>query len=530
MSGRANWFRGLTSSARRWLFGGLGVAVIAASSVAVLVAQADDRSAPGSAASTTSSGTTADTVAEVDDDALPIPYLSAAGAITEEGAVTERRGAAATDEDPGWESAELDPHEDAGDEFFEPDDPVAVPALAVIGDLTSNAVGCESNCIIRALLHPKLLVADVGLEVETNVAATITVWITKNPVEITDGVPTFPGVLPIASSPGPQEQWSTDLGPLEFDTTYYVIVRATDLYDNSRYAVTDFTTIGPPSPGQLVGNGGGCYYQCIVSGSVMPTDSYDTVLLVVTTSVPADFDIAVSTQEPGFVGDSPILPHDEPFIVEQDSGTAIGGSITGLSADTTYHVVVKATDANGFTAHAIGEFHTSTPPRVPAGPTEVFIRLERVTITEDGDPVGAGEILISWGLANGDYFAYRDFDRTVSGDTVVLPPDTGTWVSVPADGDLPNFAVNTIELDYTPYICTTGYASLDLFPDEDIGCGTRSNFAATGVLPLTWLNEMVACSSLFNVPFGQDRRCLVVESQNLGNAWPAFTAIVSFDT
>jgi hypothetical protein len=520
------------------LIAGVGFAAIVAAIVVAVLMLAGDGSGPdsgsasGAGSTTTTSADPQDSV-EVDDDADPLPTDTPA-AVTEFGGVLEPTTATTLPPtSSAFEPAAITPFEESDEAAFVAPSPVEVPEQSTgIGGFTSNAVGCESDCITSAIITPQLLTADVGFALATNVATRTTVWMSTLPIALVGDAPTIPGADPIAVHQTASTTWSTTLGPLSFSTTYHVIVKVTDLYGNSRYAVTDYATVESPTPGQLVGNGGGCYYQCIVSGTVLPTDSYDTVLLAVTTSVRVDFDIAISQSEPGFVGTSPFLPHDEPFIVEQDSGTAIGGSVTGLEEDTTYHVVVTATDQNGFTAHAVGEFHTAKlPPRVPPKPTWVLIRLERVMIDEDGDATGRGEIKLVWGIPDSPYTGVRDYDKIDSGDTIVLPDIGGTWLPFLPGEQLPHLAVNATEQDRRHSNCAGGLGdAVATASFEDFNCGRKTTVAITGPHSLDWLDSLQPCSSFFPVAFGEDRACLVINSGNMDDDWVVFRAIISFTT
>jgi len=516
---------------------GVGVLAIAAAIVVmVVVLTAEDEipeTATGPTTTTTAPSPTTTEPPEVDDDGDPLPTDTPA-AVTEFGGVLEPTTATTLPPtSPAFESAEITPFEESDEAAFIAPSPVEVPEQSTgIGGFTSNAVGCESDCLTSAIITPHLLTADVGFAVTTNVATRTTVWMSTLPIALVGDAPTIPGADPLAVHQTASTTWSTTLGPLSFSTTYHVIVKVTDLYGNSRYAVTDYTTVDSPTPGQLVGNGGGCYYQCIVSGTVLPTESYDTVLLAVTTSVPVDFDIAISQSEPGYVGSSPFLPHDEPFVVEQDSGTAIGGSVTGLEEDTTYHVVVTVTDQNGFTAHAVGEFHTAAlPPRVPPKPTWVLIRLERVMIDEDGDATGQGEIKLVWGIPDSPYTGVRDYDKIGSGDTIVLPDVGGTWLPFLPGEQLPYVAVNATEQDRRHSNCAGGLGdSVATASFEDFNCGRKTTVAVTGPHSLDWLDSLQPCSSYFSVAFGEDRPCVVLNSGNMADDWVIFRAIISFTT
>lgn len=512
---------------RGWIVGvtvGVTAVVVAA---AVILSSGDD-----AVDSSTTAGSPTSQAADAPDDATDDDQsvLADAGQVVQYGGGTPPAPGQPAPVAPGFAPATIQSVAQTNE--ADPPAPLPIPELAgPVGGLTSNAVGCAADCIVSALIQSQDHQAEVGFTITTNVAATTTVWMSQGQIVFIGTTPTIPGADPIAGSGTPRTTWATELGPLSYATTYHVIVEVEDQYGNSRFAVTQYRTIDDPLVvGDEAGSVGGCAIGCIASGTVFPTESYDTVRLVVTTSVPVSFSIAVSPQEPGYVGESPILPADETFEVEQDSGTAIGGQVVGLQPDTTYHVVVKATDQNGYTDHAVGQFHTAPlPPRVPPAPTHVLVSFERVTIVEDGDPVGRGEIRVAWGFGDGSYTAVRLTERVDSGSTITFPDDSGVWIPVWPGGSFPDIIVNVTEEDRGGN-CAAGTGVILHDDDwEDPNCAIRTVVGVAPAIPLSFLDSMTRCSDFFPVAFGEDRPCLEISSsQILGNTWPAFRAIVSF--
>src|SRR5690606_19578312 len=106
----------------------------------------------------------------------------------------------------------------------------------------------------------------------------------------------------------PRTSWEPTITGLEANTTYHVIVRARDGDGNDHYESTDFTTVTPiEAADTLVAPPSGCLYQCIESG-VVAAITHESATLQVDTSTAAALDVWVSTDVPGWVGGSPILP------------------------------------------------------------------------------------------------------------------------------------------------------------------------------------------------------------------------------
>ena len=430
-----------------------------------------------------------------------------------------------------WEPVALQLVEGAAPPPATPE-PVAVPPYnGAAGDFTSNAPGCKSNCITSALLRKHAFDADLDFEITTNVDTRVHIWIADRAPTLIGGVPVFPGVAP-QSSPGLAKSWQTTLNGLAYDTTYYVIVRAFDAYGGQKYAATSITTRSVPGPGELVGNGGGCYYQCITAAQAHATDNYSVVDFTIATKVAATLDVAISTQSPGTIGGKPVLPKDETFGFLPANGPVAHGRATGLEADTTYNVVVRATDNNGFTAHAVGQFKTSPlPPRVPS-PSDVLIVFEKVTITADGDinPGNRGDIKLQWGLADGSYFGSRSEDTLDVGDVVTLPNGSGRWVRVEPGAAMPRIVVNATEDDHVVMEahddCRLLGIGLVMWTINNEDCGTTTNVALLD-REVAWINTLPTCAQ-YGMTTRPDHRCYELRSADMGNDYAEFKMLVSF--
>jgi hypothetical protein len=467
-----------------------------------------------------------------DEGQLPVPPGEANVVVSPAGQPTHVPAASS------WTQVALVPVEgDAPPPPPEPD-PVNVPPYnATPGNLVSNAYGCLSKCIVHALLEPANFQADLGVDVETNVPTTVFVWTTEALPNIIGGVPqmtTWPDIY----STHKAKTWTSTLTGLEFSTKYYFTFLFVDDHGNEKWAMAGYTTVSAPTPDQLAGNGDGCYYQCITDAILYPGDTFDTVDLVIVASLNVDFDVAISTSEPGTIDGKPFLPHDESFAIVQDGDNDIRGRASGLEADTTYHVVVSATDGDGFTAHSVGEFHTDPAP-API-PTDVRITWERIFVTYDGDAGawGKGELGFSWGLMHQDLglqtVGFRYEEKLDDGATVTLGGPNHIWVSVLPGQTLPSVVVNGRERDSNgvmslPDPCVNFFPQyLVMTPEYNSSCLDRTNVAAMANPTIETIEALPPCE-IYGLTGDQAKdRCIVLHTGNPNDKYARFDAVVSF--
>lgn len=476
------------------------------------------------------------TVAPTPDELEPEPGPGA-GQVVALGGTTVKP----THPGPSKATLDLDLVEDAA-----PPPPPAVPPVPVPpfpsagGGLVGNAFGCKSNCIVHAELQSFPFSPDLGFDLETRVDVTASIWVSENQPVIDEGRP-VPQGWPQYLRPGWVREWQTTV-ELEYETTYWITLRVEDTQGNLKWAITDYSTGAPPTPDQLAAEGDGCYFQCIDFGKIEYTDSYDTVVMVIGTNVPYEdivFDVAVSTNEPVWSNGKPTLAGQFPFVLDQDGGNDVRGHVNGLAPGTTYHVVVKAIDEDGFIAHATGNFTTDLEP-----PTDVRVTWERFFVHYDGDAGGwgRGEISWAWGMADwvGDpnwgtpytTYAARSEEKIGDNTSIVLGPGNHHWVSVDAGAAIPDLAVNAHEND------THGNVSYDVcirYRDVTLGwqhyqsnCMTRTNVAVAEGLTVADIAALPKCWE-YDVPNerGEDR-CLVIESLPANDQHVRFDALISF--
>jgi hypothetical protein len=117
-----------------------------------------------------------------------------------------------------------------------------------------------------------------------------------------------------------------------------------------------------PAPGS-----GGCALQCITKAWLTPNALNPNVSLEVVTTVPARHKVWVSTQAPVMTDGVPTFPGVAPIATNNSPTTTWTTPLAPLSASTTYHIVVEATDEHDNRAHQAGQFTTITPAGGPGG-------------------------------------------------------------------------------------------------------------------------------------------------------------------
>ena len=401
--------------------------------------------------------------------------------------------------------------------------PAPLQVQGAPGNLTSNAFGCQSNCLTHALLTPSNEGPFAYLDVETKVATIGSLWVLDEPTFTISGVPVVPA-QPTVTSGNAATSWTTAI-QLDYGTEYQMVLKVEDTQHNVKWAMGTWTL---PEPGS-------CYSQCITMAKVEHTDDHHRVDLVIGTSAPAsediDFEIAVSSQPAGTMGDHPILPADEPFVVDQDGDNDVRGHVAGLEADTEYHVLVRATDEEGFTSYALGQFTTLSEV-----PTDVKIGFERIFVHYDGDAGawGKGELSFAWGRQQDGLtptvFGARSEEKIGDGTTVSLG-NANYWVPVYEGGTI-SLEVDAHENDTHGNVsydhCWTIRQMLFGHQNYDESCMTRTNIAVSGPMTLADIAALPTCDDYGHTGDKAGDRCLKLQSMNANDQHAIFDAIVSF--
>ena len=429
------------------------------------------------------------------------------------------------DRAPSWNAVQLDLADP-------PDlDPVPVPSITgAAGGLVSNAGGCQLDCIERAVLLPDRMHADVGIELVTEVPTRGYVFVTETEPATGPSGPVMT-VWPNPFHADATTSWSAETTGLEFDTTYWITVLVVDDQDNERWAMTSYHTVANPIQEQEAAAGSGCYFQCILDASVHPGDDWSTVDLVITTNVAApQFEVDVSTESPVWVDGVPTLTGQGfPFQIVQDGGNDIRGRLSGLAADTGYHVLITVVDENGYVSRAVGEFRTDPVPVV-----DVRVRWERIYVHHDGDPGagGRGELSIVWGLGFVDHsttaLGYRSEEKIGDGTSVVLADANTTWVTAPEGGVLPSIVVDVKDREVAGGSLDGPCLTDLLMQNQDLGaCQARTSAAVLELPALDTIRSLPSCETYGLAPDQAGDRCLVLRSLRADEHFASFDALIS---
>jgi hypothetical protein len=311
---------------------------------------------------------------------------------------------------------------------------LATGAAAAPGPIISAGTGCALQCIEKALVVPTATSARV--ELKTTVLAHLTVTIEKKIVPGTTGglvasqartvtIHAF-HVVKVAKFDG-----------LEPETTYGIVVKATDLKGQKASRAGTFATLPVQaqvhSPVGGFDSGLGCAAQCIQKALFTQSKPAASIAaLEVRTAIDAKIRVVVSRDKPVATADGP----SQLDIVSSQASPGLTSSwqtqVGGLLPGTTYHAVVRATDAQGRTAIRQGSFRTVSATAI--------VTLHKLKVTGDGDKRrNKGELAFRY-YRDGDERAWSGSFKRIRSVSVV-----GVWVrgtsrpgfsmSFPANGD-----------------------------------------------------------------------------------------------
>ncbi len=309
-----------------------------------------------------------------------------------------------------------------------------------------GAGGCANQCIVSALLKPNLSTPNMGLDITTNTEATIRSYVSTQAPDEEDGHPVFPGVEPMDVSPVGVTSHLAHLSPLEPATKYYIIVSATDVNENTSYRSGSFVTLTPmdgPGGFDTGGEEPGCSNDCITKALLTPGD-HTSRHLSVESHTPALFQAFVSTEAPSYDEDGvPSFTDAEVWVNSGlNSATTWETDIVGLHADTDYHIIVQAVDANGNVDRRAGQFHTPQAPEY-----EVVYAFMGLNVDYDGDAgINRGELAFGWRVGD-DQIGYHGEHKHNEGDWIAFADDQSYYIRDDITGWLPTVYVNATERD-----------------------------------------------------------------------------------
>jgi hypothetical protein len=306
------------------------------------------------------------------------------------------------------------------------------------GPIFSAGTGCAVQCIKTALVTPTSTSATV--ELETTVLARFTVSITKQTAPATTGGLT-------ASVTQTHHIWAfarhrmASFDGLEPDTTYAIVVKATDLKQQTASQKGTFKTLAVKTQGHAgpttIDSGLGCAAECIETAlftQVKPGASIANVDL--RTSTEAKIQLIVSRDKPVATAAGPsqfdVVSNQSSPGMTRSWRTQVGGLLPG----TRYWAVVRAKDAEGRMSIRQGSFRTVS--------AHALVTLHKIKVLNDGDKTSKGELHFSYypgGYAPGALPAGASptFQKIDDGDVVDVKvygtSRPGFMFSVPASGD-----------------------------------------------------------------------------------------------
>lgn len=310
---------------------------------------------------------------------------------------------------------------------------LATGAAAAPPPVFSAGTGCAVQCIEKALVVPTATSARI--ELKTTVLAHLTVTIEKKVVPGTTGGLVAPQARTVTIHAFHPVKVANFDG-LQPATTYAIVVKATDLKGQKASRSGTFATLPvqtqfePPVGG--FDSGLGCAAQCIEKALFTQSKPAASIAaLDVRTATDAKIRVVVSRDKPVATADGP----SQLDIVSSQASPGLTSSwqtqVGGLLPGTTYHAVVRATDAQGRTAIRQGSFRTVSATAI--------VTLHKLKVTGDGDKRSKGELAFRY-YRDGDERAWSGSFKRIRSVSVV-----GVWLrgtsrpgfsmSFPANGD-----------------------------------------------------------------------------------------------
>ncbi|TDT18643.1 hypothetical protein BDK89_4271 [Ilumatobacter fluminis] len=396
-----------------------------------------------------------------------------------------------------------------------PSDFRVTPLPPHLGTITSGLEGCQLECVTRAQLISNGVTPNVVLEIDATLPVHAEIEITEVGTDSSFHI----------GKSGYDSEWAIPISPLEPDTQYELELIVIDQDGHSKVFEHHFTTVDVIDG--FAGNATGCALHCITEGSVAKTDHHSTVELHVETNTPARLDVWVSTSEPGTIGGNPLLPLEAKVYENPNPATSTTFDVTGLAADTTYHVVARAEDDHGVD-YRVGTFHTDDIPL-----TQLTVGFEKIRLTYDGDKwkSNRGEVSFRWGV-DGYTVGNRAEEKMHAPKDIVLSSHNTASFLVPAEGwSIPWIGVSAAERDWDgkAEFCAAGLgvASEPIYlPD----CDTRVNVARTpGDVTQADLDTALPCHQYGVTGDRADLPCLFLEAPWQNDEYATFVAMVSVD-
>ena len=342
----------------------------------------------------------------------------------------------------------------------------------------SSGLGCSVKCIRSALATPTTDAARI--DVKTDTPAKIVVYVRKR---VTDEL-----VATRTSNGQFKQDFTTFVLGLENDTLYEIAVHATDAQGRRYWMSGTFRTLKPQTVGADAPGGGltseaGCSAQCVRSAEAVP--GVNAAKLKVVTNVPARLEITADRAAPVMTTLGPFFAgQPEVRYTPSDMLTEWNGSLRKLRSNRRYHVIIRATDANGNVSARTGVFDTTQ--------RNVRVTFEKVHVSFDGDDgADRGELGFVAGV-NGGWQLRRGEDKVKSNSTVKFNKREVSLADVPQMLDL---RVQGVERDANSR-CFSNFGEGPFEPELGGSLGSKKKCRVTwntavGQLDLdsTWAKE-----------------------------------------
>ena len=307
------------------------------------------------------------------------------------------------------------------------------------GPIISAGTGCALECIEQALVTATATSATV--ELETSVLAHLTVSITKQTAPTTTGGLVAAQTKTVHISAFSPNRTASFAG-LEPDATYAIVVKATDLKQQSAYRKGTFKTLPVKTQGHagptMLDSGLGCAAQCIEQALFSQARPAASIAkLDVRTSTEAKIQIVVSRDKPVATAGGPaqfeVVSNQSSSGLTRSWQTQVGGLMPG----TRYWAVVRAKDVEGRMSFRQGSFRTVS--------ASAIVTLHKLVILNDGDKgrnkgelhfryFGAGKALGSNGgfqkIRSVSTVAVKVAGQNRPGLTMLLPANGGAKLAV----------------------------------------------------------------------------------------------------
>lgn len=385
-----------------------------------------------------------------------------------------------------------------------------------------GAGGCANSCIRRAWLTSHPTHPNVDFEVATDSPATVEVWAST--------VTPLGNVAPMEMSSPDVTLWNTTLRPLQPDTEYHLLLRATDGSGNTDERRTTFRTSKPVAPvGEFHGVDPKCHAQCISQAKLSPGADFSVRHLEVRSRTPAFFQAWLSTDAPSY-GDDGVPTFEDPDLVEV-SGLAYDTrwdvDLTPLRGSTKYHIFVRAEDADGNVSHRAGSFTTASEPTV-----DVLVTFQRLRVTNDGDKgSNRGELSFVWDVGDTNVGS-RGEERMSDGDGFTFPRSRSAYLAtgLTERDHLPGIFVSGSERDADgrPDWCVLGSGAAARDSGKSAACDATWNVAALGFQTVASALDFPPCSELGVDDSPDGARCRVLTTPPRTDGYPQFEVTVSF--